>query len=328
MTSASQPIEKYFVAYLLDGKGGASTLDVSQVAAWRPGEGLLWVHLNYTNSQDQKWLTESSTLDNLVVEALLAEETRPRTTAIGEGLLIALRGVNHTPGADPDDMVAIRIWIDKERVITTRKRDLLSISDLVENLESGRGPTSAAEFLGELVDRLVWRMSDTVDQFEDRVADIEERVLESNSSTIRYELATLRRQAITLRRYLAPQREALARLIGEKVDWIDEGSRLKMREVSDRLIRHIEDLDAVRERATVTQEELLSRLSEQLNKRMYVLSVVAAIFLPLGFLTGLLGINVGGIPGSDYALAFWVFVAIIMGIIAFQLILFRWKKWL
>jgi hypothetical protein len=65
---------------------------------------------------------------------------------------------------------------------------------------------------------------------------------------------------------------------------------LRIREVSDRLIRNIEDLDAVRGRAAVTQEELLSRLSEQMNSRMYVLSVVAAIFLPLGFLTGLLGI--------------------------------------
>jgi zinc transporter len=316
------------VAYLLDGKGGARKLETSQVAAWRPEEGVLWTHLDYTNSHDQQWLTGSSTLDSLVVGALLAEETRPRTTAIGEGLLIALRGVNLTPGSDPEDMVAIRIWIDKGRIVTTRKRDLLSIADLVERLNYGRGPTSAADFLVELVDRLVWRMSDTVDQFEDRVADLEEQVLESGSTTMRYELATLRRQAITLRRYLAPQRDALARLIIEKVDWLDDGSRLQLREVSDRLIRHIEDLDAVRERAAVTQEELLSRLSEQINTRMYVLSVVAAIFLPLGFLTGLLGINVGGIPGSEYALAFWIFVGFLVVVVVFQVILFRWKNWL
>ena len=180
----------------------------------------------------------------------------------------------------------------------------------------------------KLVDRLVWRISDTVDQFEDRVADLEDQVLESNSSSMRYELATLRRQAITIRRYLAPQRDALARLITEKIDWLDDGSRLRLREVSDRLIRHIEDLDVVRERAAITQEELLSRLSKQLNTRMYVLSVVAAIFLPLGFLTGLLGINVGGIPGSEYAQAFWIFVGVLIAILMLQVLLFRWKNWL
>ena len=97
--------------------------------------------------------------------------------------------------------------------------------------------------------------------------------------------------------------------------------------MSDRLIRHIEDLDAVRERAAVTQEELLSRLSDQMNTRMYVLSVVAAIFLPLGFLTGLLGINVGGIPGAENPWAFLLFLLFLVGIVVAQMLWFRRKKW-
>ena len=315
------------VAYLFDGSGGARQLDADELAAWTPEQGVLWAHLNFTRPEDQRWLNESS-LDRLVVDALLADETRPRTTAIGEGLLVSLRGVNLTPGAEPEDMVSIRLWVEKGRVISAWRRTLLSVADVINLLDSRRGPTSTAEFLVELVDRLVWRMSDTVDQFEDRVADLEERVLGTSNSSMRYELATLRRQSIELRRYLAPQREALARLITEKVSWLDEKSRLRLREVSDRLVRHIEDLDAVRERAAVTQEELLSRLSEQLNTRMYVLSVVAAVFLPLGFLTGLLGINVGGIPGSEYGEAFWVFVSMLVGVVVFQVILFRWKNWL
>lgn len=326
--SKSQPGTVGSVAYLLDGSGGARKLDTTQLAKWTPEAGVLWVHLNYTDPQDQKWLKESSSCDELVVEALLAEETRPRTTTIGQGLLIALRGVNLASGAEPDDMVSIRVWIDRERILTTRKRNLLSIADIIEQLDSGRGPTKTADFLVELADRLVWRMSDTIDQCEDRVANLEDQVLESNSRSIRFELANLRRQAITLRRYLAPQREALARLIVEKVDWLDEVSRLRLREVSDRLIRLIEDLDAVRERAAVTQEELMNRLSEQVNSRMYVLSVVAAIFLPLGFLTGLLGVNVGGIPGSQYAEAFWIFVGVLIGLLLLQVWLFRWKNWL
>lgn len=315
-------------AYLLDGMGGGRRVDGAQLVRWTPEQGVLWAHLDYTNPEDRQWLTEASSLDELIVEALLAEETRPRTTPIGQGLLIALRGVNLTPGADPDDMVAIRIWIDKDRIVTTRKRDLLSIADLVGQLESGRGPTNSADFLVGLADRLVWHMSDTVDNLEDRVAELEDQVLTASSSAIRYELATVRRQAITLRRYLSPQREALLRLVTEAVAWLDNDNRLRLREVSDRLIRHIENLDAVRERAAVTQEELLSRLSEQLNTRMYVLSIVAAIFLPLGFLTGLLGSNVGGIPGAGSTHGFWALVGLLVVVIMFQLWLFRWKKWL
>ena len=83
----------------------------------------------------------------------------------------------------------------------------------------------------------------------------------------------------------------------------------------------------MRERVAVTQEELLSRLSDQMNTRMYVLSVVAAIFLPLGFLTGLLGVNVGGIPGVENPWAFYLFVLFLVGIVVAQMLWFKRKKW-
>ena len=313
---------------LLDGRGGARHLAPDEVDAWSPEQGVLWVHLDYTNPDNRQWLEHQSGLDPLIVEALLVEETRPRATSVGEGLLIALRGVNLTPGADPDDMVAIRLWINRQRIISTQRRRMLSVADVVERLMAGRGPENAAECLVDLVDRLVGRMSDTVDQFEDRVAELEDQVLGEGGAVMRSELAKLRRQAITLRRYLAPQREALGRLGGELAGWLDQNGQLRLREVSDRLIRHIEDLDAVRERAAVVQEEVLGRMSEQMNSRMYVLSVVAAIFLPLGFLTGLLGINVGGIPGAEYPLAFEIFIAMLVLVVILQVLVFRWRNWL
>ena len=224
-------------------------------------------------------------------------------------------------------MVSIRLWIDNERIISTQKRVLLSVSDIAEQLDSGKGPADTSDFLVTLADRIVWRMSDTVDQCEDRVAYLEEQVLDEGHGSLRFDLATLRRQTITLRRYLAPQRDAFAKLVTEKIAWLDDDDRLRLREVSDRLIRNIEDLDAVRERAAVTQEELLSRLSDQMNTRMYVLSVVAAIFLPLGFLTGLLGINVGGIPGTENPWAFLIFLLFIIVIFVGQMLWFRSKKW-
>jgi zinc transporter len=78
----------------------------------------------------------------------------------------------------------------------------------------------------------------------------------------------------------------------------------------------------------VLQDQLTDQRAEEMNRNMMVLSVVAAIFLPLGFLTGLFGINVGGMPGVDNPVAFWL-VAAGCGLIGLALlILFRMKKWL
>ncbi|MDF2177982.1 zinc transporter ZntB [Aliiglaciecola sp. CAU 1673] len=315
-------------AFLLDGKGGAKALNWPEVREWQPSQGLLWVHLDYSQPQVQSFLEEQAAINPLVAEALQSGETRPRATRIDNGLLMALRGINLNPGAEPDDMVSVRIWAEQSRVISTRKRRLMSVTDVAEELIAGSGPRAIDELLSALLDRLVSRMSDTVDVFEDQVAEFEEQALEKQTPEMRAELGHFRRQIIALRRYLAPQREAISQLLNDKSEWLSRDTRLQMQETQDRLIRHIEDLDAVRERAAVTQEEIGNQLSEQLNSRMYVLSIVAAFFLPLGFLTGLLGINVGGIPGADSELGFGIFIGMLIAICIVQIFWFRRKGWM
>ena len=88
------------------------------------------------------------------------------------------------------------------------------------------------------------------------------------------------------------------------------------------------DPDAARERAQVAQDELTHRLSEYINRNMYTLSIVAAIFLPLGLITGYLGINVGGIPGEKWDWAFTVVGAMLITFALIEVWLFRRLRWL
>jgi zinc transporter len=315
-------------AYIFDGKGGGKRVGWKEIQQWTPTAGLLWVHLKFEAPEAQRWIREESQLEDVVGDALLADESRPRITTFDDGVLVALRGVNLNPGADPEDMVSLRMWVEKNRIITTRRRKLMSVADLCSAIEKGKGPRTSGEFLEDVADRLMVRMGGVIDELEDKAAELEEAVLTEESHELRPMLASIRRDAINLRRYMAPQREAIARLQGEKISWLAEEDRVRLRETYDRLTRYIEDLDAARERAAVTQEELISRLSEQMDNRMYVLSIVAAIFLPLGFLTGLLGINVGGIPGSEYKAAFFVFCLLLMALVVIEVIIFKKKKWM
>jgi zinc transporter len=315
-------------AYILDGSGSGKQVGWEEIAAWKPRQGILWMHLDYSNPNVQQWLYEQSDLEDVISDALTEEDSRPRCTPFHEGLLLGLRGVNLNPGSDPEDMVGIRIWFEKDRIISTRRRKILSVADIRETIGQGNGPESISDFLVMITSRMMERMRQVIDDLEDAVADVEDQVLTSENSQLRSELASLRRQAISLRRYLSPQREALSRLLTEKIVWLDESDRIRLREVYDQLIRHIEDLDEARDRAAVTQEQLINSLSEQMNSKMYILSIVAAIFLPLGFLTGLLGINVGGIPGADSNMGFFIFVILLVIVVVFQIWLFKKKRWL
>jgi zinc transporter len=130
-----------------------------------------------------------------------------------------------------------------------------------------------------------------------------------------------------VRRFLAPQRDALDNLFRYARGLLDEEQTFAVREQADRITRYVEDLDLVRERALVVQEELLNRIAQEQNARMYVLSVVAAIFLPITFITGLFGMNVAGLPGTEATLSFW-WVTGFMAIISVGVVVLFWiKRW-
>ncbi|MDH3214283.1 MAG: zinc transporter ZntB [Myxococcales bacterium] len=312
----------------LDGHGGGREVGWDAIPATPPTAGFLWVHLDYEAPNVGRWLAESSAIDPLICEALTAEDPRPRSLAHRDGLLLILRGVNEHPGSDPEDMVSIRMWIEANRAITLRRRRVMAVQDLQETIAKGSGPRDAGDFLVDLADHLIERLAVVLADLDERIDAIEESMLVAEARELRPKLSDVRRQCIGLRRYLAPQRDVLSRLQTERVGWFDEIHRNRLREIGDRTTRYVEDLDADRERSAVTHEELDNRLSEQLNRRMYALSVIAGIFLPLSFLTGLLGINVGGIPGSDTPTAFAIVCGLMTGIAAFQIWLFRRLRWM
>jgi len=318
----------FVFSYLLGRDGGGTTLDAQALARWTPADGDLWLHLDIASPDARRWLERDSGLPVHAVEGLLEEETRPRTLFLESGFLIVLRGVNMNPGADPGDMVAVRVWVEPHRIISTRRRRLLSVIDIAKALDNGTGPHTASALLAVLIDRLAERIGNFVDTIESRLDTIEDEMGAESPGHVRSSLAPLRRQMASVRRFLAPQRDALDRLCRQPVAFVAESDAHDVREESDRITRYLEDLELARERAIVLQEELLSDMAQQQNDRMYVLSVVAAIFLPLTFITGLLGMNVGGLPGVDSQEGFVASVGVMIVAGLGLLVFFRWKKWL
>ncbi|KLD98882.1 zinc transporter ZntB [Aliarcobacter butzleri] len=316
-----------FLGFLLDKKGSATELKYEELNSVDTTDKILWVHFDYSTQEAKDWIRNQCN-NSIVADALLADETRPRTTLLGDSLLLALRGVNLDPHSRPENMISIRLFISSNMIISTSRRTLLSVTEIIEELREGTGVKSTSEFLVELTYRMIDRMDDVIDQLQDRTDYLEENIIDMKNQEFRTEILNVRRETIILKRYLAPQKEALIKLSNEKISWIDEYKKVEIRETNDQLIRHIEELDTIRDKVILIQEELANSLSEEMNKKMYMLSIISAIFLPLTFLTGLLGINVGGIPGASDDNAFYIFTIILLLVIFSQYIIFKKKKWI
>ncbi|MBI2783625.1 MAG: zinc transporter ZntB [Gammaproteobacteria bacterium] len=303
----------------LDGAGGSHPV-ATQTAEPR------WYHLDYTQPDAREALSELG-LGTGLIDSLTRPDSRPRTLALPGGILVILRGVNTNAGADTEDMVSLRLWIEPERLISVRQRRLLSVQDIQEELGQEAGPRTVAELVVRLIQRLADRIAGFVDQLEDRIEAFEDTLDAGASHEVRAGLSTLRRQTAKVRRFLAPQREALEGLARQARETLGEGCAAALREQSDRIARYVEDLDLVRERAMVLQEELLNRNVEQQNARMYVLAILSAIFLPITFITGLFGMNVAGLPGTRDGHAFAIVMAIMAAALVVVVALMRRKRW-
>jgi zinc transporter len=295
-------------AYILDGKGGGKQIDWNGIQAWKPDDGVLWVHMDRTGERAKDWITGSAGIDPATSETLLMPTAnRPRVQRIDDGLLVIMRGVNLNPGDQPDDMVGLHLLIDSNRILTLRRRRLMAGTEIRDLIVAGRGPKDSSDFLSEIADLLLQPMVPLVNDLDDKVDNLQIELLNRTNTELRRSLQNIRQHAINYRRYLAPQRDAMSRFQTEHVPWLKDLDRAYLRESADRTLRFVEDLDSIRERAAIAQDELNNRLSDQMNRTMYLLTVVSAILLPPSLLTGLFGINVAGMPGTDTS---WSFAAI------------------
>jgi zinc transporter len=124
-----------------------------------------------------------------------------------------------------------------------------------------------------------------------------------------------------------PQRIAIERMATADFDWIDAQDRVKLRTAADRCARMAEELESVRERAAIVHDELTDLRSERLDSRGLQISIIATIFLPLTFLTGLLGMNVAGIPLAAHPHAFWGVSAFCLAVAVLTGGYFYWRHW-
>lgn len=315
-------------SYEIDGSGYGVPLTGQAIWDAVKNPELGWVHMPASHPLTRPWLEREVTyLDPIILNALLADETRPRCVEYGEGVMLILRGININADAEPEEMVSIRLYADPARIISLREDELKSISDLEKTLNEGTGPKTLGQFIADLCALLFARMEPVLYELDQRMDAIEVKVLDSPDSELRHEISHVRKQAIMMHRYISPQREAMSKLIASKLPWWEQDDKRSLQESLDRLTRYVEELDTIRERAQVIKDELASTLADKLNRNMYHISIIASIFLPLSFLTGLMGVNVGGIPGAGDGTAFWFFTSMLVMVMAVQAVLFKRLGW-
>lgn len=281
-----------------------------------------WVHLDRRDPASRTWLRDMAQVDDTVADALFEEDTQPRFTEFPGGTLLILRTANRLPDAAPEDMVSLRLWITKGRVITTSGLPITAVELLSANHWHHGRDFDPADLVVQLATQIARTTRDLIKTLDDEADALEETILAGEENIASADLLGVRRQSIWMRRFLAPQTEALEDLADAGADWITPDARVHFRETAHNFRKLTDSLDAIRDHAIAIQDQLAARTSEKANRTLYLLTLAAAIFLPVNLIAALLGANVGGIPGAESPLGFLVLSLLTVGIIAIEVALF------
>lgn len=311
---------------LLAGDGPVRALTEEEAHAYR-GPGFLWIHLEGMDDLADEVLRSDAEIPKIAASALVATETRPRCDSVGPGAIINLRGLGLDDPDDSDGLVSIRMWIRHSRVLSVSRRamgatETVRAKMLAEHIHDA----------GDLVAAYAWAISTQLDPevagLGDTLDDVESDLENDQLHQLRRKITRVRSEAIGFRRFVAPDRDALHTLAALGVDWLAPDDKLHIVEAADRFARMTEELEAVRERAALLHEQITDLRAEEIDNRSLYISIVAFIFLPLTFITGLLGMNVQGIPYANHPSSFWVVTAFCITVAVGVFSWFYWRHWI
>jgi zinc transporter len=314
-------------SYTFDQHGKARKLSSKEVSQeLRNEDDLAWVHLDANHKSTKEWLErEVNYLDHLIIDALIAEEARPRMIEFDTGLLLILRGINLGKNSNSEDISSIRIWIDAQRIITLQRHEMVAVFDVRDQIDEGKAIRTSGEFLYNLLYQILHVTSPFLYALAERLDELEEKITITHDMKFREELLKIRRRSTIFKRYLKPQEEVVAKLRLVDQIWINDWAKRHFQENLDHIAHMIEEVEEVRDRSQILHDELAHSLTEKLNKSMHKLSIIASVFMPITFFTSVFSMNVGGIPGIGDQDAFDLIMISIVLITLLQMWFFKKK---
>jgi magnesium transporter len=185
-----------------------------------------------------------------------------------------------------------------------------------------------------IVDDVAEGFLDLTDGLNDEIDDLEDHVEDLENAVVRTRLSELRHDLLHIRRVLSPTRDAIHRVVDNRVETDDEDElfphdvELHFADVYDKLLRASEALELSRDLVAGVRDYHTAKVANDQNEVMKRLTVVASILLPPTFVVGLYGQNLKGVPefgwAHGYAWSWGVIIAITVG----QLLFLRRKRWL
>ncbi len=295
------------------------------------GEGALWADFQSPEPQEIALLTQVFKFHPLTIEdAVSRRYHHPKVDDLADHIFIITHEIDHDKFPHSLETEELALFLGRNYVVTVHWGASKSVDLVFEGcLRDGRSLSHGADFLAHrILDTVVDNYLPAVDLLEDRVRSLELAVLREPRRDVTPNVLEVQKQAFALKRMLTPETEVVRRLSRREFSVIQARTALYFRDVFDHLMRLSDFVQSIDDRADATLRLYLAALSNRVNDVVKVLSIVAAIFLPLNLVASIWGMTFVNLPLRDSPYGFAAIMGIMLVIMVVMLLVFRWRKWL
>jgi magnesium transporter len=274
-------------------------------------------------------------LEQLLAPTRHDDEPRPSIESHGDYVFGVFLVAVSAPEEDSVYYQEVDVVLTRETVITVRKtppgRDAYDTA-LVHEACVASGAHTPGLIAYHLVDDVAERYLDLIDAIDEEIEELEDNVDVWPSDRVRARIGGLRHDLLHIRRTLAPTRDALRKVVDNRVDLeeelFDRDVEIAFGNAYDKLLRATEGLELARDLIAGVRDFHQSKIANDQNEVMKRLTAIASLLLLPTFIVGLYGQNFHNMPELGWGFGYWWSWGLIVVTTFLQLWFFRRKRWL
>ena len=269
-------------------------------------------------------------LHPLIIEDILNTDQRPKIEVYKEYIFISIKTIEYDKIVNDFIIEQQSIIIGNNYVLSFGERDTDIFEPIITRLKNGvgRGRMLGPDYMAySLLDIIVDNYYSILEGISDRIEAIEDETIERASSDTLKNIRSLRRQVLFLNKSIWPLREIMSTLERRESDLIKESTEAYIRDLYDHVIQVLDTSETLRDILTSTIDIYISNSSNKMNEIMKVLTIISTVFMPLSFIVGVYGMNIGNMPELHWRWTYPILWAIMIFISIIMLVYFKKKKW-
>jgi len=267
----------------------------------------------------------------LVLEDVLDTQQRPKFEDYDNGIFIIAQALSFDDEAKSIQTEQIGIFAGEGFVLSFQEKPDDIFAGVRERIMNagGRIRKRGADYLVyALLDTIVDHYYLVMDKLEEVIDAHEQEVLSNPSDMTKGNIHRLKLQVLSLRKSVHPLREAINAFSRSENAFVQDGTRVFIRDIYDHTIQIIDSIESWRDIINGLFDLYLSQLSYRMNNVIQVLTIISTIFIPLTFLAGVYGMNFDNMPELHWKYGYFMVWGVMVFTALGLLYLFRRRKWL